>query len=162
MFHKPTGQIAAILMLLSVSSQPIIAHAGEPAGLAAVTQVKPASHTKIREAPNRTEFSIDAFRHETKAKLSETRNWVKDTARQQNFENPIRTLETKVDRLQDRVKPAGRTIKASLQNRIPGKGLMERGERNFSVFGFLLIAAFGTVVLLMSLAGPMSRLGGRH
>jgi len=149
-------------MLLSISSQPIIAQAGDVAAPAAVTAAETAPSTESRQTSSRAEFSFDAFRHETKAKLSDTRQWMKDTARQQDIENPIKVLEVKIDRLQDRVKPAGRNLKTSLQNNIPGKSLLAKGDRRFTVFGFLLMAAFGTVVLLMSLSSPVSRLGGRH
>ena len=42
MFHKRTGQIAAILMLFSVSAQPIIAHASEPPAPAIQSEPSPA------------------------------------------------------------------------------------------------------------------------
>jgi hypothetical protein len=66
------------------------------------------------------------------------------------------------DRFQDRVKPAGRGMKSTLMDKLPGKGLVQFGDRTFSVYGLILIMAFGLVLLLMSVASPTSRLGGRH
>jgi len=71
-------------------------------------------------------------------------------------------MAQKTDRLQDRMRPAGRSIKTSVSDKIPGKGLIELGDRTISVYGLILIMAFGLVLLLMSLAKPTSRLGGRH
>ena len=159
MFHKRSGQIPAILLLISVSSQPLIAHAGESAALV-VPDTSVSADQSI--APRVKNFSLDALRHDTKVTLSKTQRWVKDKTHRPDYENPVKILEVKIDRFQDRVKPAGRNMKASLQSHIPGQGLAQTGDRMFSVFGLLLMAAFGTVVLLMSLASPMSRLGGRH
>ena len=162
MFHKRKGQIAAILMLLSVSSQPLIAHASERAAPAALAVSDPSPSTERTSASRLKASSLEAFRHDAKVKLSKTERWMKEKTHLADYENPVKILEVKIDRFQDRVKPAGRNMKASLQNHMPGQSLAQAGDRKFTVFGLLLMAAFGTVVLLMSLSSPMSRLGGRH
>lgn len=161
MFHKRRGQIAAILMLLSVSSQPMIAHADEPAA-PVLTAPNSSSTATPSSASGERDLSFEALRRDTKVKLSTTQRWVKEKTHLPDYENPVKILEVKIDRFQDRVKPAGRNLKTSLQNHMPGQSLAQAGDRKFTVFGLLLMAAFGTVVLLMSLSGPMSRLGGRH
>lgn len=106
--------------------------------------------------------SFNDFRRETKVKWSATKRWVKAKA---DAASELRTLDDMAratDRLQDRVKPAGRNIKATLSDKLPGKGLIQLGDRTVSAYGLILIMAFGLVLLLMSLASPASRLGGRH
>ena len=155
MFQKRRGQIAAILMLMSVSSQPMLAHAGEPATPPATTQAA-ASAAALTGGP------VDGFRHDMSAKFSETQGWVKSSIRSDRLRNPVRTLDLKIDRLQGRVKPAGRSIRAAVSGKIPGKRWVLFGERTVSVYGLILMLAFGTLFLIMSLSSPMSRLGGRH
>ena len=162
MFSKRKGQITAILMLLSVSSQPMISHASEPAAPAAVIETHSAPIAENTIVSSLKDYSFEAFRHDAKSKLSETQRWVKDKTQLHDYENPIKTLETKIDRLQDQVTPAGRSIKASFKTKVLGNNLIQKGDRNFSVYGFMLMLAFGLVFLLMSLSGPASRLGGRH
>lgn len=162
MFHKPTGHIAALLMLLSVSSQPLLAHASEDAGPAAVTHADAAPHATIQKASLMGDFSFETFRNDARMKISDTQSWMKDKTQLHDYENPVKTLEVKIDRLQDQVKPVGRSIKSSAMKHARGAGIIEKGDRMFSVFGFMLFAAFGLVFVMMSLSGPASRLGGRH
>jgi hypothetical protein len=106
--------------------------------------------------------SFQEFRRETKVKWSATKRWVKAKT---DAASDLRTLDDMAratDRLQDRVKPAGRNLKATLSDKLPGKGLVQLGDRTVSAYGLILIMAFGLVLLLMSLASPASRLGGRH
>jgi len=102
------------------------------------------------------------FKSDTKAKWIATKQWVTSKVRDVSDADIFNEMAQKTDRLQDRVTPAGRGIKAAVSNKIPGKGLIELGDRTVSVYGLLLIMAFGLVLLLMSLAKPTSRLGGRH
>ena len=106
--------------------------------------------------------SFDAFRRDAKSKWFGTKRWVKtkthDIQNTQTLDNVARAT----DRFQDRVQPAGSSMKASLRDKLPGKGLVQLGDRQVSAFGLLLIMASVFVLLLMSLAKPSSRLGGRH
>jgi len=158
MFHKPIGQIVVAIIALGLSAQPTISHATVP--------VPPAS-AEAAAPPNAGSqgldgFSFEAFRRNSKAKLSSTQGWVNDQTRQRDFSEPFQTLERKIDRLQDQVKPAGRSLKRAAKQHMPGKRLIQQGDRTFSVYGLLLMLAFGTVFLVMSLSSPASRLGGRH
>ena len=162
MFHKPKGQLAAVILLLSVSSQPIMSYASAPAALAVAAQPGSAPIAATKTTPHAANFSLEGLRQETKTKLSETKGWVKDKTFRHDYENPIKTLETKIDRFQDQVTPAGRSLRTAIKQRMPGKSIVEKGDRRFSIYGLLLIAAFSLVFLLMSLSNPTSRLGGRH
>ena len=102
------------------------------------------------------------FKRDTKAKWFASKQWVKSKVRDVSDAEILSELAQKTDRLQDRVKPAGRSIKTAVGDKIPGKGLIQLGDRTVSVYGLILIMAFGLVLLLMSLAKPTSRLGGRH
>jgi hypothetical protein len=74
----------------------------------------------------------------------------------------LKGIGRKVDRLQDNMKPAGDKLRGSFAGDWPGKKILTIGDRTFTVFGLMLFLAFGLVLLLMSVAGPSSRLGGRH
>jgi len=102
------------------------------------------------------------FKRETKTKWAATKQWVESKVRNVSDADIFNEMAQKTDRLQDRVKPAGRSIKTAVGDKIPGKGLIQLGDRTVSVYGLILIMAFGLVLLLMSLAKPTSRLGGRH
>ncbi len=102
------------------------------------------------------------FEHDTKAKWFATKQWVKSKISAISNAEVFDEMAQKTDRLQDRVAPAGRGIKATISDKNPGKGLIKLGDRTVSAYGLILIMAFGLVLLLMSLAKPISRLGGRH
>ena len=106
--------------------------------------------------------AFERFQRGTKVKWAATKHWFK--AKTDSLKN-MRTLDNfaqATDSLQDRVSPAGKSLKASLKDKFPGKGLVQFGDRTVSVYGLILIMAFAFVLLLMSLAKPTSRLGGRH
>lgn len=106
--------------------------------------------------------AIENFQRGTKVKWSATKRWFK--AKMDGLKN-TRTLNEvahATDNLQDSVTPSGRSLKAAILNKFPGKGLVQIGDRTVSVYGLILIMAFALVLLLMSLAKPTSRLGGRH
>ena len=113
--------------------------------------------------------SFDEIRRSTKSKWFATKRWAKAKsddikAKADELVN-MKTLDDvakATDRLQNRVKPAGSTVRRSLKDKLPGKGLIQLGDRTISAFGMLLILAGALVLLLMSLATPSSRLGGRH
>lgn len=106
--------------------------------------------------------SFQDIRRDVKAKWSATKQWFK-TKKDALIENrALEEVAISADRLQDQAKPAGRSIKAAIADKLPGKGLVQLGDRTVSVYGLILILAFGLVLLLMSLASPASRLGGRH
>ena len=160
MFQKRTGQLAAILMLVSVTAQPMTSLASEPS--APAVKMAPAPIAQGNKVSVFNDLSFTDIRFETKAALSETKQWVKDKTAQQNYQNPIKILELKVDRFQDSVKPAGRSMKASLKQKLRGLVNFTMGGQVISVFGFMLMMAFGLVLFLMGLAGPTLLLGGRH
>lgn len=162
MFHKRKGQLAAILMLLSVSAQPMISHASEPIAPVTLSDLKAQPSVKGDLLSPLKDFSFDEFRHETRGKISETRRWIKNQETPQSYKTVVRDLDIKIDRFQDRVKPAGRSLKTSLKSRLPGKGLVYLGDRKVSVYGLLLMMAFAFVLLMLGLSNATSRLGGRH
>lgn len=154
MFQTSTRRIAAALLLIAVSAQPMAAHADQPAAtlnpVQAQTQEKSLAH------------SLDALRDETKIKLSDTQEWVKDTGIPHKIKTAANDVEYKVDAFQDSVTPVGRSLKAKIKKELPGSALVRLGDRTVTVYGLILILSFALVVLLMGLANPMSRLNGRH
>ena len=117
------------------------------------------------------QFDVDTAHNEnifkniqrgTKEKWSATKRWFKAKAQVLKNMRTVNDIAYATDDLQDSVSPAGRSLKATLQNKLPGKGLVQIGDRTISVYGLILIMAFGLVLLLMSLSKPTSRLGGRH
>ena len=106
--------------------------------------------------------SFEDIRRGTKAKWSDLKRWVKGKTKTVSDMRTFDDMAQATDRLQDQVKPAGRSIKSNLKDKLPGKALVQLGDRTVSVYGLILILAFGLVLLLMSLSRPTSRLGGRH
>ena len=151
MFQKrTTGFIAALTTAFCLTALPATSFAQDKAPAA---QAQPSSLK---------DMSLADIRFETKAKLSDTRQWVKDTKIEQNVEYFIGDLEKATDRLQDKVAPAGQSMKAFVKGNTPGKSLVAKTEKSVTFFGLMLILAFAFVVFLMSVSGPASRLGGRH
>lgn len=167
MFQKRTGHLAAILIGLSFCAQPITSFANDGAAPDVVPQATYSPGFKEDKSSliadiSFEDFQFDVLRQDAKVKIGETQDWVKDKTPVEAIAGSIQTLEIKVDRLQDQVKPAGRSIKATIKNKFPGKGLIQLGDRKVSVYGLMLMMAFGIVLFLMSAANPASRLGGRH
>lgn len=106
--------------------------------------------------------SFDDIRRDVKAKWFATKRWVKAKTNSIKNMQALEDVAQATDRFQDRVQPAGSSMKATLRDKLPGKGLVQLGDREVSAFGLMLIMAFAFVLLLMSLAKPTSRLGGRH
>jgi len=106
--------------------------------------------------------SFQDIRRSTKAKWSASKRWFKSQIDSVRDMRTLNEVAQATDRLQDRAAPAGRSLKASLKDKIPGKGLVQLGDRTVSVYGLILIMAFLLVLLLMTLSKPTSRLGGRH
>jgi hypothetical protein len=106
--------------------------------------------------------SFQDIRRSTKAKWSASKRWFKSQIDSVRDMRTLNEVAQATDRLQDRAAPAGRSLKASLKDKIPGKGLVQLGDRTVSVYGLILIMAFLLVLLLMTLSKPASRLGGRH
>lgn len=106
--------------------------------------------------------SFQDLRRNTKSKWSATKIWFQTKVDGLRDMKTLEDAARATDRLQDRVTPAGRSAKASLKSKLPGKGLVQLGDRTVSVYGLIMIMAFALVLLLMSLASPASRLGGRH
>lgn len=110
----------------------------------------------------KTFWSFQDIRRATIEKWSETKDWYKTKTESLSDIRTFDEVAQATDRFQTQVKPAGRSMKAAILDKFPGKGLVQFGDRTFSVYGLMLMLAFGLVLLLMSLAKPASRLGGRH
>ena len=162
MFQKRTGQIAAITgsLCLTLASTSGYAEApNSPFSQAQPVQIEvPASKTLSQVKV----MSLADIRFETKSKLSDARQWVKDQKIEQNFDYMMADVETVRDRVQEQAAPVRNALTSFTRNKLPGHDLVAAGDRAVSVYGILLILAFGIVVFLMSAASPASRLGGRH
>lgn len=102
------------------------------------------------------------LRRGTKIKWNATKDWFKTKTNAVKEISLLEDVARATDRLQDQVKPASRSMRNSLKQNAPGKGILQLGDRTVSAYGMLLMLAFGLVLFLMSFAGPSSRLGGRH
>ncbi len=129
-------------------------------GLRGVFQFNPEKQNA--EKQNYAGSSFDDLRRSTTSKWISTKQWFKTKTRSLQNSEGLKDAVRATDRLQDRVQPAGSSIKATLRDKLPGKGLVQIGERNVSIFGLMLIMAFALVLVLMSFARPSSRTGRRH
>jgi len=125
------------------------------------------------ETPDAPDFKMPVFkapqmrsfqdvRRATKTKWLSAQRWSQDKIDSLMTMRSLKEIERRTDRLQNRVKPSGQKARKSLIERLPGKGVVQFADRTYSVFGILLILSFMSVVFLMSMASPSSRLGGRH
>lgn len=162
MFHLRTGLITAIATLLTLTVIPNQAYANGPAQPIAVTQIEASSIAQTPKVASVKHMSFDDFRFETRSKLTQTRQWVKEKKRQHNYHGYMNDLERSVDGLQNKAAPLRSAIKSSFKSKTPGLGLVHLGDRTVSMYGMILMMAFAFVLLLMSLSTPSSRLGGRH
>jgi len=160
MFHKRKGQIAAMIILLGGTAQPILSYADESPTPVVIMEPDRSPNSGTTEKSIFKDFSLEEFRSESKKKLWETQLWIE--AKTEGKENPIKALGVKIDRLQDQVKPAGQSLKSSLKKRMPGRQVAHTADQTISVYGILLVMAFAIVFFLMALSSPTSRLGGRH
>lgn len=60
-------------------------------------------------------------------------------------------------RAADRVKPASSKARGTIKDILPGKGLVQIGDRTVSIYGLILMMIFGLILLMMSLVSPRSR-----
>ena len=158
MFHSRTGLLAATATLFCLTAQPIYSHASEAKAPAAQTHTQPTNKTSV----SLKDMSIADMRRNTRDKISGTKQWVKDQPAIETTKGFFQDMEKATDRLQDRVSPVGNKVKASVRGQFPGKSAATQADKRFSTFGIILMMAFGFVVFLLGVSGPMSRLGGRH
>ena len=158
MFHIRTSLITGIVTLLCLTAQPTSSYANGPTSPAAQAQTQP---TYMASEKKLTDMSMSEIRQSSRTKLSGTKQWVKDQPAVEGFKGFVEDMGQATDNLQDSAAPLGRSIKSSINASLPGQTLAQKADKTFSVFGLLLMLAFGLVVLLMSFSGPMSRIGGR-
>ncbi len=106
--------------------------------------------------------SFQDIRREARAKWSATKSWFAAKKKSLTDMHTLDDVAQATDRLQDRVKPAGRNMKMTLKDKLPGKGLVKLGDKTVSVYGLMLMMAFAVVLLLMSLSSPATRTRGHH
>jgi hypothetical protein len=155
MFHTYKCRVAVGLLLCGLAAQP----------LASIADEAPPPETQAQTSSSEyspAAVSFDVLRQDTKTKISETRMWVDAQTATRDLGGVVKDMERRVDRFQDSVTPAGRSMKNWVKNKMSWTGLVTRGDKTFSVYGLMLMMAFALVFLLMSLSQPMSRLGGRH
>ena len=94
----------------------------------------------------------------TQAKWAAAKQWFKTKKDALVKKQKLNEVIIATDDLQE----STRAVKTFLTDKLPAKGLVQIGDRTVSAYGLLLMIAFGLILLLMSLASPKSRLGGRH
>lgn len=157
MFHDHTNKLAAIAIGLGLILTPAISFADE--------KTLPPETSKIETQANYPvlkDASFQDMRKDADQKIFEARVWIKNHKAPQNLKNIVKDMEQATDRLQSKVAPAGRSIKSFASQNMPGKGIAQRGDRTYTVFGIILMMAFGFVFIVMNLSNPESRTGGRH
>ena len=162
MFHKHLKNTATIVGALTLCLLPAASLANPANSLAQATPVQTQQAGTSTTRPILKDMSFQDIRRETKAKISNTRSWVKDQHLSQDIKYFIDDVETATDRFQDRVSPAGRSIKTFVSKKMPGKRLAHQSDRSLTVYGVLLMMALAFVFVFMNLASPESRTGGRH
>jgi len=171
---KPVAKKDIYAPVQPAATAPEFRHKPAPVKMAEIApRLKPVSSRPVKLSSQlRGKFEFDStasrqgsfqdLRRVTKQKWVATKHWLKAKTKGASELKAVETLSTATDRLQDQVKPAGRSMRDTLKDKLPGKGLVQIGDRTVSVFGLMLMLAFGLVLILMSLASPKSRLGGRH
>ena len=106
--------------------------------------------------------SFHDIRREVKVKWRAVSHWSQKKIDGLMNMRTLKNVERRIDRMQNRVKPSGQKAGQSFLDKLPGQGAVRFADKSYSVFGILLILSFIGVVILMSLASPSSRLGGRH
>ena len=105
---------------------------------------------------------LEDFTRSTESKWIATQRWVMSKTNDIKNMEILQRVAASTDHIQNRVQPAGSSVLTSLKEKIPGKGLVQIGDRKISAFGLMLILVFAFVLLLMSFAKPSSRLGKHH
>ena len=167
MFHTQTKKLAIFAIALGLTLTPATSFADKPLTPGQTTFAQssnlatPQVETQVTASALK-DISFRSIRSKTKEKVFHTRVWMKNQKAPQDIKYIIGNLERKTDRFQEKLAPTGRSIKSFAIQNTPGKGLVQRGDRTFTMFGLLLMMAFGLVFFTMNLANPESRLGGRH
>ena len=154
-FIEPVKSVENIVPRL----KPIVKSAASKAGSASTGLRGPFQYAE--DTPKHA-GSLHGLKRSTQAKWRATQQCFsakKNTLIESRSLNEITKAK---ENLHDQTKPAGRTLKTVILDKLPAKGLVQIGDRNVSVYGLMLIFALSLVLLLMSLASPKSRLGGRH
>ena len=162
MFHKHLKSAAAIVAALSLYLLPAASSAKDASSQAQPKPVQTQQATSGTQDTRLTDMSFQDVRRGTKAKISSSRSWAKNQQVPQDIKYFIKDVAVATDRFQDRVSPAGRSIKSFVSKKMPGKRLAHQGDRSLTVYGVLLMMALAFVFVFMNLASPESRTGGRH
>ena len=167
MFHTQTKKLAIFAIALGLTLTPATSFADKPLTPGQTTFAQssnlatPQVETQVTASALK-DISFRSIRSKTKEKVFHTRVWMKNQKAPQDLKYIIGNMEKTTDSLQDQLAPVGRSIKSFAIQNTPGKDLVQRGDRTFTMFGLLLMMAFGLVFFTMNLANPESRLGGRH
>lgn len=162
MFHTRTGLVSGLFFLFALTAQPMTASANGPSEPVVQTQSAVPISIKAQRTHVSPEQYFDELRFDTRVAFSETQDWVKEKTAPLEFGAFMDDLSHKTDEFQDRLAPAGSSLRTSIKSKLPGTSLVQLGDRTVSVYGLILMMAFALVVFLMGLSNPMSRLGGRH
>ena len=156
-FIEPVKSVENIVPRL----KPIVKSAASKAGSASTGLRGPFQYAE--DTPKHA-GSLHGLKRSTQAKWRATQQWFSAKKNALIESRSLNEITKAKENLRDQTKPAGRTLKTVIMDKLPAKakGLVQIGDRNVSVYGLMLIFALSLVLLLMSLASPKSRLGGRH
>ena len=153
MFQISTKPIAALSLGVSLLCLPMGSFAAKAAAPAQSAQVsQPAAQSP----------TFQDIRRSTKAKVSETRSWVKNHDAPKEIKYFIDDMEKATAQLQDQVSPVGNSIKSFVKKKLPGKSVAHSADKSLTVFGILLILAFAFTLFGLNSVKSESRTGGRH
>jgi len=163
MFHRFSAPLKGLALLLCLTFTPTISSAETSSKTTANNTQIAAQHTApTANSASHKGLSFEKMQSGTQSKISDIKQWIKEGKFEKKTDLFVNDMKRKADRFQDRTKPVGKSIRAFFANKLPGKKLVQKGDRNLSAPGLLLIMALAFVVFLMTISSPASRLGGRH
>jgi len=126
----------------------------------------------MQALPKATQTSVPALRgrydmnkvpQSSAHKLTQAKAWVMGTSRTLRNKWKNHNLKSTIKNLQVKARPIGTKIKSIFSSTSnPATKTISWGEPHMSIPAMILILVFGGVFLLIGLARPTSRLGGRH
>jgi len=149
---------------ITTSGAPITGAKTKPASAKTALKATSATANNSVSVPAlRGRYDVKKAAKPTANKFTQAKQWATQTSSHiQVWWNEL-DLKTSVKTLQVKTRPIGQNIKAMFSSETnPAVKTVSWGDRHMSIPAILLMLVFGGVFLLMGLASPMSRLGGRH
>jgi len=143
---------------------------GQSAKLAVPAYVPAEKTSRLITIRNRANSKLELRGYSTVQEKSQnfikviegTNNWAKTQTDKIRQSWQRLDLETKISALQMKLRPMGQKMQTMSEKNVPGMDAVKWSEKNMSFPALMLILICGSIFLLLGLARPSSRLGGRH